>query len=382
MPDPTSDQFVAPAGGSNPPGLPGETPSLLSPPELPPVSSLPPISQIQVPPATGIDPSDYESFGSRMAHCMWAKGYEETTLSAYATKTQLMEGIWEAANEGVSHIGTSVAFQTVKGLLELYFPIATVVVEIPEELHNATFLYGLMRKFAIGAYNGVPFGIAFLDCARRQGLNSADFSYLFNLHDGTGIPVNSTYGLDVPAPAPVVVPMVAAKKGPSVGKILSTTVGSIGLVVASTLGFIALANSPSSTNTIDPIAPVTTVPVIAASPSWSHLSLAGCPSSVKGYVSALYNCKGTIKVTLPAAIPSRTVSVSLDFPGSGSFFHGQATIPSGFIGTVTVPITNEDEGSCVVGSYTSNLTVYAGPAYAIVATLISTQVTLQRTCVN
>ena len=115
-----------------------------------------------------------------------------------------------------------------------------------------------------------------------------------------------------------------------------------------------------------------------------NLHLDACRSQTKGYITGLYNCTGTVTVDIPTPITTDTVSVSLDFPDSGSFFHGSQTIPSGFTGQVTVPIVNDYEPGCVTpGDYQRTITVYDGyaaPGSSAASVIATADMTLHWTC--
>ena len=172
-----------------------------------------------------------------------------------------------------------------------------------------------------------------------------------------------------PQAPPITEPVKPVKKGMSTGNQFALGITVIGVVAA-----VLVATKGTSSN---PSAPPTAPTAISTISSWK---LAPCRTSTQGYITGLWNCQGTVTALIQQPISTTTVSVGLDFPSNESFFHGQISVPAGFTGTVTIPISNEYEGKCVTRTVTAQLDVQDGPAGAPVAPIASETITVHWTC--
>jgi hypothetical protein len=196
--------------------------------------------------------------------------------------------------------------------------------------------------------------------------------------DSCGFRLNSP---SVPAQlnlvAPVgdpVAPPIAAKAG--AGKQLANFLGIVAaLIVLGTAAAIILPNlqlsKPNTSNQAPLVDPVTLI-------NW-HLE--ACQSSQRGYIVAEWDCQGTIALRVSQPVfTSNVLTVGLDYPSSGSFFHGGAPLPANFMGTVTVPITNDREPACAAGTYARTISVYDGQSYASPTLIANIPITITQTC--
>lgn len=148
-----------------------------------------------------------------------------------------------------------------------------------------------------------------------------------------------------------------------------TLIGVMALVLWHAGAFKSLTTGSAA----DPAAPV-------PSASVTKWQLNSCRASTKGYITGYFNCTGSVTVSIPSPITTDTVSVSLPFPDSGSFYHGSYQVGSGFAGVVTVPIVNDYEPKCYSGEFPRTITVYDGPADAPASEIATAQVTVGWRC--
>lgn len=296
----------------------------------------------------------------------------------YANSTQLAEGIYDAFTETLSAAGEWMKSEMLVETLEmLLFPAAAGLVHAADLTDLAVFGYGLVKKFTVSAtYEWTPFLLAFFDCARRQNMTMADFGTLLT----TPPPVQGV--MQYPPAMTLPVPMEAPKQGHPILGALGGIVGIAAVAGVTTFAIIQANNSANNTDTNAPVVPVVTAPPVGQSVSWKNLVLDSCPKTVQGYISAYWDCKASITVIVSSPVPSTTISVLLEYPpGADSPFHGSNTIPEGFVGTVPINLSNQYSGTtCHAGSSSDGLQITAGPYYAPVQTLLSTDITIRSTC--
>jgi hypothetical protein len=91
---------------------------------------------------------------------------------------------------------------------------------------------------------------------------------------------------------------------------------------------------------------------------YNHASCAASASPLPGYRT----CSVTAAITFTKGTPSGTVSVYFNYPDGGSFYHGQASVPTGFKGSVDVVLTNTYVSSCP--NIRTTVDIYDGPQSA------------------
>jgi hypothetical protein len=306
----------------------------------------------------------------RVAACMEAKGYEirgdlfSSRAKTVETLTQVVKSLVGIRDEhkqadrilkaGVG--STDMAYEVTRlatgenavGLVEATMQGAKLAAELVAEVEPAAWA-PVIANLASRAYDQAPFLYALFDCVARSGVDIPDVE---------APPMRQQLPVQLPPPPaawqPMVVPMsdpapAAKKAGSSVGSKVAAVVAitTMGVLGALWLG----RNLP--TNGIN-----NNVPVHVAAVTVSSMGGIKCTSVLHGGFAFEGNCHSTANLTIAGDLSSQNVLVLMMMPVGE--MHGVASVPTGFRGTVAVPIDVQygSPGCTPNSAYHTAVTVY------------------------
>jgi hypothetical protein len=82
-------------------------------------------------------------------------------------------------------------------------------------------------------------------------------------------------------------------------------------------------------------------------------------------------CSVEVAIVITKAVSSGTVSVYFNYPGAGSFYHGEISGLAGVTGSRTLTLTNSYVSSCP--AIRTTVDIYEGPQSSNSSNLLSTQ---------
>jgi len=303
-------------------------------------------------------------FDEQFSSCMQTKGYAVPT-GVLPKLHALLPYLKDKALDEVKDWWTD---KSLERTVELAFPEDAAAMAIWREVKGLYDDAASAKDAVEGLADHAAFSHALLDCALRSqagGIGPA----MTQILDSYAVP-------DAPEPlpppdarpvmpvlpppppnwqplvVPVDVPAAAKPKGGGAGKLVG---GIIGATLAVGAGVFVVGQLVAGGNTPTPDA-VVTPPSIAVLSAGSY----ACKTTVHGGFAAEMTCTDTVKIEVDGDVSGGGVNLLMDMPYGT--LHGNAKVPPGWRGTITVAMNSQGPGYACAAypNYSTTAYVYDG----------------------